>query len=71
MKTWIHPETHKIIATCTCWAKFETTSTLDVIKVESCSKCHPHYTWKVKDISNSWRVAKFRERQEAAAKSAA
>lgn len=68
MKTWIHPTTHKITATCTCGAKFEVESTSESIKVESCSKCHPFYTWKVRETSNSWRVAKFRARQEASKK---
>jgi len=68
MKTWIHPTTHKITATCTCGATFEVESTSDSIKVESCSKCHPHYTWKVRETANAWRVARFRERQEASKK---
>lgn len=71
MKTWIHPTTHKITATCTCGAKFEVQSTSDAMKVESCSKCHPFYTWQEKQIWNSSRVAKFRERQEAMAAKAA
>ena len=71
MKTWIHPTSQKITATCTCGAKFEVYSTSPSIKVESCSKCHNFYTWKVKATANSWRVARFRERQEAWAKKAA
>lgn len=67
MKTWIHPVSHKITATCTCGAKFEIVSSVESIKVESCSNCHNFYTWKEKTVSNSWRVAKFRERQEALA----
>ena len=71
MKTWIHPTTNKITATCTCGTKFEVFSTSKSIKVESCSKCHNFYTWKTKAVANSWRVARFRERQEAVAKKAA
>lgn len=65
MKTWTHPESHKITALCTCGQKFKTESTLKAIKVESCSKCHNFYTWEIKETANSWRVARFRERQEA------
>jgi large subunit ribosomal protein L31 len=71
MKTWIHPAAHKITATCTCGAKFEISSTLDSMKVESCSNCHNFYTWKEKAVANSWQVAKFRKRQEALAAKAA
>jgi len=66
MKTWIHPEAWTITANCTCGAKFEVETTMKAMKVESCSQCHPFYTWKEKATNNSSRVAKFRERQEAA-----
>ena len=68
MKTWIHPQVHDCKVTCTCGAKFTIKSTAPELKVETCNQCHSHYTWKKRDDSQAWRVAKFRERQEAANK---
>lgn len=67
MKTWIHPTIHMAKVTCTCWAKFSLVSTLEEIKVETCSQCHSHYTWVQREENKATRVAKFRERQEKAA----
>lgn len=70
MKTWTHPTTHMAKVTCTCWAKFSLLSILPEIKVETCSSCHSHYTWVQREENKATRVAKFRERQENAAKQA-
>ena len=69
MKQWIHPQVHNTKTTCSCWASFTLFTTLPDIKVEVCSKCHQFYTWERKIDSRASRVAKFRERQEAAKKS--
>lgn len=66
MKTWIHPVIHDTEATCTCWAKFVLRTTMEKMKVETCSKCHSFYTWVKREDNKASRVAKFRERQAAA-----
>jgi len=59
MKEGIHPEYHKIKATCACGNEVETGSVMDAIKVEICSACHPFFTGKQKLIDSAGRVEKF------------
>ncbi len=46
MRSDIHPEYHKIMATCACGNEFELGSVIDEMKVEICSACHPFFTGK-------------------------
>lgn len=49
MKKGIHPKYYKATVTCTaCGATFESGSTVEDIKVDTCSKCHPFYTGQQK-----------------------
>jgi len=60
MKKGIHPAYHHCIVTCTsCGATFETGSTLDEIKVDTCSNCHPFYTGKQRQVRADGRIDKF------------
>ncbi len=68
MQKWIHPTIHKTKVSCTCWAKFELRTTLETMKVETCAKCHTHFTWIKREDNKASRVAKFRERQAVAQK---
>ncbi|MDA3840502.1 MAG: 50S ribosomal protein L31 [Patescibacteria group bacterium] len=61
MKKDIHPSYNteaKII--CACGNILETGSTVDEIKTELCSKCHPFYTGKQKLVDSAGRVDKFK-----------
>lgn len=63
MKSTIHPTYYpEAKATCACGAIFTTGSTVQEIRVEICSKCHPFYTGKQKLIDAARRVEKFTER---------
>ena len=62
MKQAIHPEYHKIIATCICGNEFEIGSTKSDIRVEICSACHPFYTGNQKIIDSEGRVDRFQKR---------
>jgi len=44
---------------CSCGTEFETRSTMDEIKTEICSECHPFYTGKEKMIDAEGRVERF------------
>jgi len=69
MKKDIHPKFNKKAkAVCACGAKFEVGSTLDEIKVEICSQCHPFYTGIEKVVDTAGRVEKFKQRKEIASK---
>ena len=60
MKKDIHPQYNKKAKViCACGNNFETGSTLDEIKTELCSMCHPFYTGKQKLVDTARRVEKF------------
>jgi len=61
MKSGIHPKVNaKTVATCSCGATFTFSSTVENIKTEICSACHPFYTGKQKLVDTAGKVDKFR-----------
>lgn len=62
MKQGIHPGYETAKVTCSCGNEFETRSTKSEIKVEICSKCHPFYTGKQRNIAAAGRVDKFNKK---------
>ncbi len=65
MKTWIHPTSRLVKFVCSCGATHEAQSTVkeDLLRIEVCSKCHPHYTGEQK-ILKTGAVDKFYARQK-------
>ena len=60
MQKDIHPKYNtkaKII--CACGNVFETGSTMDEVKIDLCSACHPFYTGKQKLVDTARRVEKL------------
>ncbi len=69
MKKGIHPEYHKVTVTCiSCGATFESGSTKNEIRVDTCSKCHPFYTGEQKFAVAAGRVDRFNKRVAASKK---
>jgi len=65
MKKDLHPQYYeKAEATCSCGAKFIVGSTVEKMKVEICSHCHPFYTGQKKIIDTAGRVQKFEARMK-------
>lgn len=65
MKKNIHPKTNEATTvTCVCGSVFTTQSTVDDIRVDICSQCHPLYTGKQKFIDTEGRIDKFNKRLE-------
>ncbi len=62
MKPDIHPEYHKIKATCACGNEVELGSVLTEMHVEICSACHPFFTGKQKLIDTAGRIEKFKKK---------
>ena len=62
MKADIHPKYTRCEVTCGCGATFVTRSTVDALRVEICSSCHPFYTGKQKFVDTAGRVEKFRRK---------
>lgn len=62
MKKGIHPEYYKTTITCACGNKIETRSTVENLRMEICSNCHPFYTGKQKLVDTAGRVERFRRK---------
>jgi large subunit ribosomal protein L31 len=52
--------------TCTCGNKFTIGATLEEIRVELCSKCHPFYTGEQRFVDSASRIQKFQNKQSIA-----
>ncbi len=67
MKASIHPKWYpEAKVTCSCGHTFNTGSTVEEIRVEICSQCHPFFTGQMKYIDTAGRVEKFQTKQAAA-----
>ncbi len=63
MKDGIHPKYNKITVTCTsCGATFESGSTKNEIRVDTCSNCHPFYTGRQRFAAAAGRIEKFNKK---------
>jgi large subunit ribosomal protein L31 len=62
MKAGIHPQYMPAIITCACGESIHTRSTVPVLKVEICSKCHPLFTGRQKLIDSEGRVERFQRK---------
>ncbi len=62
MKAKIHPKTQVITASCVCGAEFILETTLESLRVEICSACHPFYAGTNKVIDVAGRIDKFKKK---------
>ena len=62
MKKGIHPDYNEIEVHCACGTSFKTRSTVESLRVEICSACHPFFTGKQKLIDSAGRVERFQRR---------
>lgn len=63
MKANIHPNWNSnTTVSCACGNSFTTGSTLDQIKVEICSKCHPFFTGQQKFVDTLGQVERFQQK---------
>ncbi len=59
----IHPKYYpKARVICACGNTFTVGSTMELIEIEICSKCHPFYTGKEKIVDTMGRVERFKKR---------
>lgn len=64
MKKDIHPTYYEAAEVkCACGASFAVGSTLEKIKVEICSACHPFFSGAEKIIDSAGRVERFKKRR--------
>jgi large subunit ribosomal protein L31 len=66
MKSSIQPKLNKINVVCNCGYTFVTHSTLESLKVDMCSNCHPFYTGTEKFIDTEGRIDKFNRKRNLA-----
>ena len=62
MKAKIHPKTFETEISCACGEKFTSNATVEKIRVDICSKCHPFFTGKQKFVDTAGRVEKFQQK---------
>ena len=63
MKADIHPKYNQARVSCACGNEFTTGSTIEEIKLEVCSKCHPFYTGSQRLLNEAGgRVEKFKKK---------
>jgi large subunit ribosomal protein L31 len=60
MKTDIHPTYYtNATVTCACGNVFTVGSTVEDLRIELCSTCHPFYTGKQNFVDTSGRIDRF------------
>lgn len=59
MKNGIHPRYQNCSVTCGCGNTFQTRATVNELRVEVCSVCHPFYSGKQRFVDSARRVDKF------------
>ncbi len=65
MKANIHPNcNNEVKVTCACGSTFSTGSTMEQIRVEICSACHPLYTGQAKFVDTLGQVERFQKKVE-------
>lgn len=62
MKQGIHPDYFEATVTCGCGNTFKTGSTKQDLRVDVCSKCHPFFTGRQRDVQAGGRIEKFNKR---------
>lgn len=62
MRKEIHPKYVDTTITCACGEVIHTRSTVENIRVEICSKCHPFFTGRQKLVDTGGRVDRFKRR---------
>lgn len=63
MKDAIHPKYFTdATVVCVCGNTFKTGSTLEEVRVDICSACHPFFTGKQKLMDTEGRIDRFRKK---------
>jgi large subunit ribosomal protein L31 len=62
MKKDIHPDYKVCTISCACGNSFETKSTVESLRIDICSACHPFFTGEQKLVDAAGRVEKFKSK---------
>ena len=67
MKADIHPEYHEeAVVRCACGNSWTTGSTVEELRTDVCSACHPFFTGEQRIVDTEGRVDRFYRRLEQA-----
>ena len=64
MRADIHPTYHEAQVRCVCGNTFTVGSTVQQIRVEVCSNCHPFFTGTQNIVDTAGQVERFQKRLE-------
>lgn len=62
MQEKIHPKYYTAKVACACGNVMETGATVESLKIDICSSCHPFFTGKQKFVDTAGRVEKFKKK---------
>jgi large subunit ribosomal protein L31 len=62
MKKGIHPKYSDTMATCACGNTMEIGCTVENLKMDICSACHPFYTGTHKIVDTEGRLERFKNK---------
>ena len=62
MKLGIHYYYKETAVICACGNTFKTCSVKGELRVDVCSKCHPFFTGRQRDMADGGRIEKFNKR---------
>jgi len=65
MKPGIHPKYVKATVHCACGNTWETMSTVENLRTDLCSNCHPFYTGEQRIVDTAGQVERFMRRMNA------
>ena len=66
-KSGLHPTYYNdTLVTCACGHTFTTGATVQTIKTDICSNCHPFYTGEQRIVDTAGQVERFMKRLQAA-----
>lgn len=68
MRQGIHPELEPAKIHCGCGAVFDTISTVEEMRVDICSRCHPFFTGEERFVDTEGRVERFNRKYAQAKK---
>lgn len=69
MKPDTHPRYYQAKVSCaSCGTEFTVGSTLEELRVDICSSCHPFYTGKQTIVDTAGQVERFQKRLERSAR---
>lgn len=62
MKAGIHPRLVKATVVCACGHTWQTMSTVENLRTDLCSNCHPYYTGEQRIVDTAGQVERFMRR---------